>query len=71
MIIKALQVKYNWAPGSIDSIKFHEELAADPNDLDVYKPELIQQILLYKWNKLWYYAALEAMVRCTYGFFVA
>jgi hypothetical protein len=42
IIINALMVKYNWAPGSIDSIKFHEELAADPNNLEAYKTDLIQ-----------------------------
>lgn len=66
--IKALEFRYNWTPGSVESIKFHTGLRG-PNtgpESEIYGCEAVRQILIYKWHRLWYIKLIWSLVQITY-----
>ena len=57
--IKITQFKYNWHPGTTESVQFH--LAFNPEYYDGFNSDLVKQIVLYKWGLLWKYKFAESI----------
>jgi len=57
--IKITQFKYNWHPGTTESVLFH--LAFNPEYYDGFNNDLVKQIVLYKWSLLWKYKLAESI----------